>query len=250
MVRKLLSYSSERKQSDEEKTEVLIGISHDLKTPLAVIKTGIQNMIDGIGGAINNAHTEIAHICLNAVDKTLIFINDLLDLSRIRFTKLNVRREYFNFAETVANEVNNVSDLARKNNQVLNLDIINKESGLWGDKEKLARVVMNLLSNALKYTPSGGSIKVVLTCDEDTARLSVINTGPGIPADKIERIFNKYERLKTTSMVEGSGLGLYIVKDIIDLHKGRIAVQSQPDKETQFDIILPRDLRGARRRSS
>ena len=112
---------------------------------------------------------------------------------------------------------------------------------------KLSRVIMNLLSNAVKYTSPGGRIGVALSADEDTVKFAVINTGSGIPADELEKIFNKYQRLDKHSGITGSGLGLSIVKDIVDLHKGHISVNAESGKEIKFSVVLPRDLRKAPR---
>lgn len=243
MALKLLSYSSERKRADEEKTELLLAVTHDLKTPLAVIKTGIQNILDGIAGAINKAQAEIARACLAAVNKTTNFINELLDLSKIAFIRMDYKRELIDFEEIVKDEVREISELAKKNSQRVSCKILTTETSLWGDKNKISRAVMNLLSNAVKYTPAGGRIDLALSSDEDTVRLAVINTGPGIPPDRLDKVFNKHERLKLDSKIEGAGLGLCIVKDIVDLHNGHITAKSQPGKETEFSVVLPRDLR-------
>lgn len=243
MVVKLLSYSSERKRADEAKTELLLAVTHDLKTPLTVIKTGIQNILDGITGAINKAQAEIVRACLNAVNKTTDFINELLDVSKITFIRMNFKREFFDFGKIVKDEVNGISELIKKNDLHLSSKVPTQDAKLWGDKEKLSRAVMNLLSNAVKYTPGGGRIDLALSSDDDTVKFAVANTGSGIPPDKIDKIFDKYERFTPDAKVEGVGLGLHIVKDIVDLHKGHLAAKSTPGQETEFSIVLPRDLR-------
>lgn len=246
MVMKLLSYSAERKQADEHKTELLLTVTHDLKTPLAVIKTGIQNIMDGIAGGISKTQAEIAQVCLRAVDKTTNFINELLDPSKINFARMNYKRELIDFGEIVKDEVSAIIELAKRSNQQVRYRTLSTETRLWGDKDKLSRVVMNLLSNAVKYTPANGRIDLVLSSDEDTVKLTVVNTGPGIPPDGLVKIFNKRERLKPDSSIEGTGLGLCIVKDIIDVHSGHLTAKSQPDVETEFNVVLPRDLRRGR----
>ena len=102
---------------------------------------------------------------------------------------------------------------------------------------------MNLISNAVKYTPEGGSVDVVLSSSDSTVQFSVLNSGPGLGQDEIDMIFKKYERLDKHSHIDGKGLGLSIVKDIIDLHNGHITVHSEPDKMTEFRVVLPKDLR-------
>lgn len=249
MVRKLLLYSSERKHSDEEKTEVLLSVSHDLKTPLSAIKMGMQSMLDGIGGAINNTQTQLVQSCLNSVNKATSFINELMNISKLGFIRLNVKRDFVDFNEIIINEANGVLELAKKNNQNIKRKVLTQDTNMWADKQKISRAVMNLLSNAVKYTPAGGKIEVCLSGDCDALNLSVVNTGPGIKPDELEKIFDKFKRLKTSADIEGTGLGLFIVKEIVDLHKGHLTVRSQPGEKTEFTVVLPRDLRGKGRQT-
>ena len=243
MVNKMLVYFTERKVADEEKLQLLTGLSHDLKTPLTVTKAGLQNMLSGIGGSINIKQKEMVDMCLNAVNRVSSFIIQMLDISRLKITSLSLKRELVDFEKVVKDEVKEIFALAKQNNQRVVSNIVSEDIKLWGDKGKLSRAIMNLLSNAIKYTNTNGRIDVITSSDEETINFAVINTGSGIPTDKLDKIFNKYERLSSASKIEGTGLGLSIVKDIVDLHKGHIIVTSEPNKETKFDIVLPRDLR-------
>jgi len=247
MTAKLLVYSAERRRADEEKTELLLAITHDLKTPVTVIKAGLENLMDGIGGIMNQAQLGMAKTCVNAVSKITNFIDDLLDISNLGFIRAGVRRERLDFGKLVSEEVKEISTLAKKKKHDLDYSFFARDANLWADKKKLSRAVMNLLSNAVKYTPEGGKIRVNVSGDENTIRLIVANSGSGIyPAD-LDKIFSKYTRLKSHASTEGTGIGLSIVKEIIDLHNGHIAVKSDPDRETEFSVILPRDLRGGKR---
>ena len=247
MVNKMLGYFIERKVSDEEKLGLLSGLSHDLKTPLTVTKAGLQNILDGICGAISKKQEEMAGVCLKAIDKVTNFIIQMLDISRIKITSLSLKRELFDFKKIVKDEVKEISTLARQNSQNVECKIATEDVKLWGDKDKISRAIMNLLSNAIKYTNINGRIDVITSLDKETINFAVINTGSGIPAEKLDKIFNKYERLSSASKVEGTGLGLSIVKDIVDLHKGHITVTSEPDIETRFEVVFPRDLRAKAR---
>jgi len=113
---------------------------------------------------------------------------------------------------------------------------------LWGDKDKLEQVIVNLLSNAIKYSPSGGNIAIKLTGTEDEIRFEIFNAGSDITKKDIDKLFNKYERI-TAEKQEGTGLGLYISKSIIGLHKGKIWVESELGKGSRFIFTLPRNLR-------
>ncbi|MCF7873329.1 MAG: HAMP domain-containing histidine kinase [Candidatus Omnitrophica bacterium] len=243
IVDKMLFYFVERKVADQEKLEIISGFSHDLKTPLAIVKTGLQNINDEVDGVLPKTYKQIAKVCLKGVNKATNFINQILKLAKIKVTVSNVNRGLVDFDKIIKKELSEIIALADKNNQKVNCRFLSTDSKIWGDKEKLSRAVMNLLSNAVKYADNKGRIDIALSSDNNAIKLAVINTGPGIPQDKLDKIFVKYERVNAKSKKEGTGIGLSLVKDIIELHKGHITVKSIPNKETEFEVTLPRDLR-------
>lgn len=249
MVNKLLFYFLEKRHADQEKLEIISGFSHDLKTPLAVIRTALQNMIDGVTGALDKTQQRMTNICIKALDRATNFINQIFELAKLNITISNLNRELVDFKYLLKNELAEVAALANKNNQELSCKILSVDLKIWGDKEKLSRAVMNLLSNAVKYANAKGRIDVALSSDNNVVKLAVINTGPGIPQDKLDKVFAKYQRVNSKAKIEGAGLGLSLVKDIIELHKGQITVKSIPNKETEFKVTLPRDLRASTRYS-
>jgi len=240
---KLLKYAQERKLADKEKIEVMLAVTHDLKNPLTTIKTAMDNLKDGVGGQLSSSHFGIVKICLASVERLFKFIEEILDSSRQGFLKMFMNRELVDFNSLIKNEVDNFMLLAKKAKLDLRYQVFTNNANLWGDKNKLSRVAMNLISNAIKFTPSEGTINVLLSSDQDTVTFSVINTGPGITSDEMEKLFKKFVRLDKHSEIEGSGLGLSIVKDIVDLHNGHITATSEPGKSTEFKVVLPCDLR-------
>lgn len=243
LMEKLLRYAAERKIADGEKTELLMAVTHDLKTPIAAVKLGIQNLMDGIGGTLTKLQSDIAKSCLNAIDSVSKFIEEVANFSKKGLMRMYMKRELIDLSDVIKKEVENIKRIAQQNELQIEFKKITDDANIWADGGKISRVLTNLLSNAIKYTPRGGKIEAVLSSDENTVRFSVINTGPGIPPEKIDTIFKKYERLAMHSDIDGMGLGLSIVKDIVDMHHGRITVKSEINKETEFVVILPRDLR-------
>lgn len=243
LTEKLLKYAVERKMADNEKTELLIAVTHDIRTPVAAIKLGLQNLMDGLGGALTKLQGDITKSCLNAIDSVSRFIEEILTFSKTGVVTAHMKRELIDLSNLIKKEVDSIKQIAEQNDLHVKFKNLTDNANLWADENKIERVVTNLLSNALKYTPKGGRIDAVLSSDENTVKFSIINTGPGIPAEDIDKIFKKYERLERHSDIDGMGLGLSIVKDIIDMHHGRITVNSEANKETEFSVILPRDLR-------
>jgi len=243
MMNKLILFFLEKKMADEEKIQLMSAFTHDVKTPLTVIKTGMQNLLDGIGGTLNTVHNKIANMCVKAADNATDFINQMLEIAKIKLNILGLNRELIDLNKIIEKEIKQIEILAQKNNQKISYEINSEDTRLWGDKKQLSRAVMNLLSNAVKYANINGKINIALSSDNKMINMTVVNTGKGIPCDKLDKIFNKYQRLKSDSKVEGSGIGLSIVKDIIELHKGHITVKSEPNFETEFTVSLPKDLR-------
>jgi signal transduction histidine kinase len=243
LMKRLLKYAIDRKIADNEKTELIMTVTHDLKSPVSVIKLSMQNLLDGLGGSLNKIQGDIVKVCLNAVENMLKFIEDMTNFSKSGLARMFMRRQLIDLSNVILKEVDAIKRLAEQNELNLDFKRLNDDTRLWADENKITRVVTNLLSNAVKYTPRGGKVRAVLSSDDSTVRFSIINTGPGISGQDLNRIFKKYERLAEHSDVEGMGLGLSIVKDIVDMHHGRITVKSEPGSETEFNVILPRDLR-------
>jgi len=240
---KLLEYAQERKRADQEKTEVMLAVTHDLKNPLTTIKISMDNLKDGVGGELSSSHAGIVQLCLSNVDRLFNFIKEILDSSKDNFSRVFSKRELIDFNSVIKNEVDNFMLQVKKSQLDLQYKVTTSNAKLWGDKQKLSSVVMNLISNAIKYSPAGGLIDVALSSDQNSIMLSVVNTGPGITPEEMDKLFKKFGRLEKHSKIEGTGLGLAIVKEVVDLHNGHITVKSDPGKSTEFKIVLPSDLR-------
>ena len=243
VVARLLKYAQERRLADNEKTEVVLTVSHDLKNPLTNIKASMDSLIEGVGGELNDAQVGMVKICLSNTERLFKFIDEITSASKDDFIRMFIKRELLDLGHIVGREVDDFMPLVKKSNLELRYQVPKKSVSLWADESKLTRVVMNLLSNAIKYTPQGGVIDIVVFSDSNTVTLSVKNTGPGIMPDEMKKIFKRYGRLEKHSEIEGAGLGLSIVKEIVDLHDGHITVEGELGKNIEFRVTLPRDLR-------
>jgi len=163
LLMKLLKYAQERKLADKEKIEVMVAVTHDLKNPLTTIKTAMDNLKDGVGGELSSSHSGMVKICLSNVERLFKFVEEILNSARDGFIRVFNKRELVNFSDIINIELNNFMHQARKANLDLRYRTSSVNSSLWGDKNKLSRIVMNLISNAIKYTPAGGIIDVLLS---------------------------------------------------------------------------------------
>ena len=229
---------------DQLKTEFLARVSHDLRTPLNSI-IGFSDLITGeVGGRVNKKHAEFISAINRNGHALLAMINDLLDLSSLESGHVHLRLEAVTLKTLL-------EDLKAATLPVLeNAGVIAQ----WPDEQSLAdktalvdrrrivQVLVNLVDNARKFTPRGGSVTVVMDSDAKEVRFVVADTGPGIPASESDRIFAPYYQRPSGGMVAGApgvGLGLAIVKSIVERHGGVIGLDSGIGKGCRFKVTLP-----------
>jgi len=242
---KILIYAAQAKHSDQLKSTFVATVSHELKNPLASIKINIYNIFAGFIGQVNIEQKNVLGLCQSIVERMINLVNGLLDLHKIEAGVADMQRNELNLAEISGRQVNELQVLADKKNVRIIKEFLDEGLSVWGDEGKLSRAIINLLDNGIKFTPENGAVTLKIYPDDQFAKIECSDTGPGIPDDKIGLLFNKFERLNAAK--EGTGLGLAITKDIVEMHRGRISVESQVGKGSKFIIILPRDLRATQR---
>lgn len=240
LIRTLISYSLKLKRYDSAKSEFVTKFSHEVLTPLTVMKINMSNATDGIYGAVNDSLKKSLFECNTCVERIERLVSTMLDLSRIEAGRLELQRVRINIADLLNGETVLCEPLASKKNVKIVREIPKKAITIWGDPDRFKEVILNLLDNAIKYTPHNGSVTVKLKEDPHDVVLEVIDTGPGISTDRLEKVFDKFANI---SDKKGHGLGLSITRDIVDLHKGRIWVESALGKGSKFIVLLPKDLR-------
>ncbi len=210
-------------------------VAHELRTPLATLQSHMEAMIDGIwepdSSRLKSCHEEIMR--LNRL------VGDLENLARYESEDPVIRRENFDLSELTRHIIKNYE--AEFANKDIVLDFQGGVSPVHADRDKISQVIVNLLSNALKYTAAGGSVIITVAHDQAQAILKIRDRGIGISSEDLEHIFERLYRVDKSRSREsgGSGIGLAIVKAIIDAHGGRISVSSIINKGTEFTITLP-----------
>ncbi len=226
------------------KSEFLANVSHELRTPLSAVIGFSEIMRDGMAGPVTEEQKEYLTDIMESGDHLLNLINDILDLSKIEAGKMELDTSEFDFRELIERCLIMFKEKIFRHN--LNVsDEIDEGIGLVvADERRIKQVVFNLLSNAVKFTPDGGRITVSvrkLPGEPEQIECRVADTGPGIKQDDIARLFHAFEQLDNslTKSHEGTGLGLALCKRIIDLHGGRIWVESEPGKGSRFIFTIP-----------
>ncbi len=241
MLKRLVVYASRLKKSDQLKSTVVAYVSHELKNPITIIKTNLSTLMDGLAGQLSEGQQKLLALCSKITDRMNWLINDLLDIHKIEAGMVEMERKRCDFSKLLDAQINEFAPIVTKKGIKLVIELLDTELMIWADGGKLTQVINNLLSNAIKHTPEGKSVTVKAYPTEQFVRFEVADKGPGIPLDKLEKIFDKFERLDHSK--EGTGLGLAITKDIVELHKGRIWVESLQGNGSTFVVVLPRDLR-------
>jgi signal transduction histidine kinase len=230
----------ELETASRHKSEFLANMSHELRTPLNAIIGFSQVLRQRLFGEINDKQDEYLYDILSSGNHLLSLINDVLDLSKIEAGQVELEVAPFSLREALERGVVMVREPAVKKGIQLSLEVAPDVEILRGDARRLRQVVFNLLSNAVKFTPAGGSVTVTSARVDGEVRVSVKDTGPGIaPADQ-ERIFDEFQQTDVgVQQGEGTGLGLALSKRLIELHGGRIWVESEPGHGSRFVFALP-----------
>lgn len=238
----------EVERADRLKSEFLASMSHELRTPLHTIIGFSELLSEEISGQLNQKQRRFVEHIHGDSKHLLELINDILDLSKIESGTVELRRGRFESSTEIAE----VLDSIRPSAENKGIELRSSIEGRWpvdADKLRFREVLLNLLSNALKFTPSGGSITVEIGDADNGAFccISVQDTGIGIAAGEEESIFDKFYQVGSTTkgVREGTGLGLTITRHIVELHGGRIRVESEPGKGSRFSFTMPRAERNS-----
>ncbi|MDD5237868.1 MAG: PAS domain-containing sensor histidine kinase [Candidatus Omnitrophica bacterium] len=230
------------KQMDKRKSAFVANVSHEFKNPLCIIRESLSGILDGLLGHVEEDQRIMLESAVKSTNRLIRLVTDLLDVTKIEAGKMKLKKERIDIAALV-NEViaDNNADISKKN-LTLEKNFSSNTGFILADSDKLTEVIINLLSNAVKYTPDGGRLTIALSGSNKNIRFEISDSGPGIAKQDFYKLFDKFERL-TAERQEGTGLGLSITKDIIELHKGKIWVESEVGKGSKFIFTLPRDLR-------
>jgi signal transduction histidine kinase len=217
-------------------------ITHDLRNPATAIVGFTELLGEGTVGPLNPAQAELVSMIDRSANKLLKLINDYLDYSAIDAGFLRLNCQEVHLDQIVSEAVHEAQPLAYQRHHILEAKLPPDPVVVKVDGERIAQVIANLLSNAIKYTPDGGRITVTLEVQEDQFVIAVSDTGMGISADQIPLLFSMYRRLsgQQTRRIQGTGLGLHIVKEIVKAHDGDITVESELGGGSTFRVILPR----------
>jgi PAS domain S-box-containing protein len=226
---------------DKLRDDFLSMVSHELKAPLSSLLMQISVVLDGLAGDLTEKQSDLLGKAKEKTKGMITLVNDILDYRRIQEGKSIQKIENLDMGEILERTVDLMRLSAEEKGVEMTCDIVEGLPSFNGDRGGIQAIFVNLISNAIKYTPKGGKVHVGLRKAGRELRFKVTDTGIGIPQKDLDRIFEKFYRIKSneTKSISGSGLGLSIVKGIVDAHGGSIHVESEGGRGTTFEVSLP-----------
>ena len=236
---------TEQRRLDDARREFVANVSHELRTPLTNIRSYTETLLDAAGDIPLDTEKQFLGVISSESERMARIVTDLLTLSKLDYGRMELRMTRFSLADMLHNVANAMKLTAEDSGHELAVDTPDGLPQIVGDRERIEQVVVNILSNAVKYTPSGGHIRLsACAVPGNRVRITVEDDGVGIPAADVPRLFERFYRVdKARSRAAGgTGLGLAIAKEIVEQHEGKIALASEYGKGTTVTITLPTDL--------
>lgn len=235
--RELASTNLELLETDCMREALVENVTHDLRTPLTAIQGAAANLLDGIAGPLSSDQREYVEIVRDHSVRLARTVNELLRSARLQAGQVELEAAPLDVCSVVSEIVASLQPLARERH--IRLEVRGCDARVVADRDKLRRAVENLVSNALKYTDDEGRISIEVKPEQEAVEVAVEDTGKGIPAEDLPRLFERYYR--GSSGKPGTGLGLSIARNLVRLHGGDITVASQVGRGSVFRVRLPRE---------
>ena len=239
---------TEQRRLDDARREFVANVSHELRTPLTNIRSYTETLLDAAGDIPLDTEKQFLGVISSESERMARIVTDLLTLSKLDYGRMELRMTDFALADMLKNVANAMKLTAKDRNLELTVEAPDTLPHIVGDRDRLEQVVVNILSNAVKYTSAGGHVRLTAAqVAENRVRITVEDDGIGIPAADVPRLFERFYRVDKARSREagGTGLGLAIAKEIVEQHEGRIALASEYGHGTTVTITLPTDLKPA-----
>ena len=234
--------AKKQRELETMKARFFANLSHEFRTPLTLIRGPIEELINKKAG---DNQEEYFQLIQRNSEKLQELIDQLLELTQLENASIPLKAKQENLVSVLRGLVSSFESLAKQKNIRLLFESQSEKLICWVDRDKLEKILNNLLSNAFKFTQSNGEISVSVISisenDEEYAEVKISDTGIGIPGEKLERIFDRFYQVDDSSRKNygGSGIGLALVKELVDLHKWEIGVESDLSKGTNFILKIP-----------
>ena len=239
--KKLEVANSKLKEMDEEKSDFLATVAHELRTPMTSIKGCVENMLDGLAGPVTKKQRQYLTLVRDNSERLTRMVSEQLDRSRIEAGQVSMQRGAVSMTELVGEVLQTLQSLAQVRSITLAADPLAAIPPVLGDRDKLQQVLINLVQNAITFSPDGGTVRIhAMTRADGSVHISVADTGLGIPEHERDKVFRKFFRGESVpARARGAGLGLAITKNLVELHGGQLWVEGQPEGGSCFSFTIP-----------
>lgn len=230
------------KLANKMKSEFVTLAAHQLRTPISAIKWSLQTLLDGDLGELNAKQKEILNQALKTNNKVINLIGDLLNVAEIEEGRYLSKVVLADIEDVILVIIGDYEEEAKKKNIKIELEKLQEQiPKVMMDIEKMKIVLKNIIDNAIRYTTGGGTVSISISAERDFIKVKIKDTGIGIPASQQKNLFKKFFRASNIMKIdtEGTGLGLYIAKNIIEAHEGKIWFESEENQGTTFYFTLP-----------
>lgn len=239
----VLSDVTKQRELDRMKSQFVANVTHELRTPLIAIQKSIDILFNKKAGNISETQEQFLSLAARNLKRLRVLIDDLLDLAKLEGGQMQIKCKAHKIEDIVNESVETVNPWAGTKNIKIYIEIQDNLPKVYMDDSRIIQVLNNLLSNSIKFTPLEGSIRVMVSFVESKREfeISVKDTGIGIEQDKLNKAFDKFYQIgeKTPADISGTGIGLSVAKEIVELHGGRIWVESEKGKGSEFIFTLP-----------
>lgn len=230
-------------EKDRIKSEYVLRVTHDIKEDLSTIQSCIEPVTEGITGQLNEKQLNLLQRAKKRSKSLIFYVNALLGITKMKLDK-KFKTENFSFPQLIQDIAENITPRARNKNIEFTIDVDSSIKRIEGVRVYIQESILNILANAIKYTPKGGKVSLKLTDKENSFLIKIEDNGIGIPEDELEYVFDEFYRAQNAREQEklGTGLGLAIAKQVIERHKGKIWVESKKGEGTIFYLELPKQI--------
>jgi signal transduction histidine kinase len=241
-TQELMNANERLKELDRMKSSFLSNVSHELRTPLTAIESLAENMLDGLTGPLSHKQANYMTGIKESTERLERLINDVLDLSVIEAGKTELRPTSFSMASLLHEVTDTLKPMAEEKLIDIEIPSTNADPIAWADRDKVTQVLTNLIGNAIKFTPDRGKVTAMVSpMDDAWLQVSITDTGPGIPPQEASKIFDEFYQMSRPGREKskGVGLGLAISKKIVEMHGGKIRVDSCVGRGSRFSFTMP-----------
>jgi signal transduction histidine kinase len=241
LFREIQEKSAQLEIANKHKSEFLANMSHELRTPLNAIIGFSEVLQDSMFGELNEEQLEFIRDIHESGKHLLSLINDILDLSKVEAGRMELMLGEFDLPSAIDNAIALVKERAARSRIRVESHVDPRLAMVRADERKLKQILLNLLSNAVKFTPEGGSVSVTARASARGLEIAVSDTGVGISAADRDVVFEEFRQVGNdyTRKAEGTGLGLALTRRFVELHGGRIELESEVGKGSTFTVIIP-----------